>query len=173
MQSVQVAANSSNLTSMTTLSIPLRCHGNATAGLVSCGIIEARLLRVWNSRSHVDVAISGQRFTATADGGGVLSLTLGTRLAGIYALELASFGARDQLFLRMRHEASVLKQVHSLEERVRVGNASAKMSMRESSRVGERSMTLWCGLRPSTAQSCQQFDHALHSYLSRPHPNLF
>lgn len=124
MQSVQVAANSSNLTSVTTLRIPLRCHGNATAGPVACGIIEARLLRVWNSRSHVDVAISGQHFTASADGSGVLSLTLGTRLAGIYALELASFGARDQLFLRMRHEASILNQVHSSDERARQGNAS-------------------------------------------------
>ena len=113
-RSVQVAANSSNHTSETTLSISLRCHGNATAGDVACGTIEARLLRVWNSRSHMGVAILGQRFTATDNGGGVLSLTLNTRLAGIYVLELVSFGARDLLFVRMRHEVSVLKQLEDL-----------------------------------------------------------
>ena len=111
MQSVQIAANSSNVSQATSLSIPVTCHGNSTAGKVPCRSLEAKLVHVWNSRSHVPVTISQQGFTTAADGSGVLSLTLDTRLAGIYVLELASFGARDQLFVRMRQGASVLTQL--------------------------------------------------------------
>ncbi len=59
--------------------------------------------------------LAEQSFAAEAgDGsGGVLSLTINTRRAGIYLMELDSYGARDQLFVRMRHDAHALSQALS------------------------------------------------------------
>ena len=108
-RSVQVAANNSLEGSSTTMSILLKCHGNT--GVVACNNIEATLQRVWNSRSHLAVKISSQSFTAAADGTGTLQLAIDTRLSGIYLLDLNSHGSRDQLFVRLRHEAASLKQI--------------------------------------------------------------
>jgi hypothetical protein len=60
------------------------------------------------------VELSEQSFAEAGDGsGGVLTLTINTRRAGIYLMELDSYGARDQLFVRMRHDAHALSQALS------------------------------------------------------------
>ena len=112
-RSLQATANGAidgNVTG-TTVKIPLACYGNATAGAVACANVQATLVRLWNSRSHLPVAISAQTFVTGSEGGGNLTLTLQTRLAGIYLLALDSHGAKDQLFLRLRHDVAELKQV--------------------------------------------------------------
>ena len=112
-RSLQATANGAidgNVTG-TTVKIPLACYGNATAGAVACADVQVTLVRLWNSRSHLPVAISAQTFVTGSEGGGNLTLTLQTRLAGIYLLALDSHGAKDQLFLRLRHDVAELKQV--------------------------------------------------------------
>jgi hypothetical protein len=112
-RSLQVSAHASAQGNVagTTIIIALKCRGNATVGVVACVDVQASLKRVWNSRSHVPVSLSAQTFSAQADGSGLLTVTLLTRLAGIYMLELTSHGASDQLFVRLRHDAKVLTQL--------------------------------------------------------------